>query len=72
MPRDFGRTRSAGTATADRDFALMSQGKVGGLLQEDLAFRLVDMTAYSHVSQATIILGSRAKHAVPNKLCMSN
>jgi len=28
MPRDFGRTRSAGTATADRGFVLMSQDEV--------------------------------------------
>ena len=42
MPRDFGRTRSAGTATADRGFVLMSQDEVESLLQKDLTFRIMD------------------------------
>jgi hypothetical protein len=50
MPRDFGRTRSAGTATTDRGFVLMSQGENEGLLQRDLTSRLIDTTAYSCVS----------------------
>jgi len=56
MPRDFGRTRSAGTATADRGFALMSQSEADGWMQEDLTSRLVDMTAYSCVNNATTTL----------------
>lgn len=42
MPRDVGRTRSAGTATTDRGFVLMSQGEVEGLLQKDLTSRIMD------------------------------